>query len=112
MGARLPSQIEQNEKGRSHAERPMNELGKNIVPEIQRNHVEQLKIPGKIGKKQVRKFHHSAVFQVQLRQGQVVDQRVPADRWGEAKEEKGASEDEKARKKETARPHPRDGGRR
>ena len=59
----------------------MNKLGDNIIAEIQRNHIKQIKVHGVIGKLHSRNLMDASLLQIELGNCKVMGERIAADRW-------------------------------
>ena len=73
----------------------MNVFGKDVVPPQERNEEKQIKIHGEIGRDDLRKFLHPAMFDIEFGHSQMVGQRITTDRRDSAKHQDNHNEHQK-----------------
>jgi hypothetical protein len=67
----------------------MDEFGDDVITEIQRNHVEEIHIHGIVRKDHRRDLIDTPMFQVEFRDGQVMNECVFADRRNHGEDTNG-----------------------
>lgn len=80
MGVDSSSQISKYQSGRQQSKAKMDIFRNNVIAKIKRDKIQEVQIHRVVGKYHRGDFIHSTVPEVQLRNGQMMDQGVSADR--------------------------------